>query len=63
MTMQKFLRFIKQWLMAWRGNDGNIYITSANELPFWKPSKLLISRTEEYSWQVVINFYSSIISW
>jgi hypothetical protein len=36
--------------MAWRGNDGNIYITSANKLPYWKPSRILLPKTEENSW-------------
>ena len=45
-------RFLQQWLVTWNGYDGNIYITTAETLPNFKPPKIFIAKdtSEQKNW-------------
>lgn len=51
-------RFIQQWILVYNGYDGNIYITSALELPrFQQPRILIQKKTEDQR-----NWYPTVLS-
>ena len=57
MTICQF-RYLQQWLLVWNGYDGNIYITSALELPrFQQPRILIQKKTEDQR-----NWYPTVLS-
>ena len=40
-------RYLQQWVVAWNGYDGNIYITTADTLPSFQPPRVLLAKQSE----------------
>ena len=50
-------RYLQQWVVAWNGYDGNIYITTALTLPHFQPPRILVAKQTEAQ----KNWYPNII--
>ena len=48
---------LQQWVVAWNGYDGNIYITTALTLPHFQPPRILVAKQTEAQ----KNWYPNII--
>ena len=50
-------RYLQQWVVAWNGYDGNIYITTALTLPHFQPPRILVAKQTDAQ----KNWYPNII--
>ena len=46
-TLFRMARYLQQWVVAWNGYDGNIYISTADTLPSFQPPRVLLAKQSE----------------